>query len=197
MATAQVSEFKRRVPELLKIEGWYELEDGTRVKISCRYNDILRCSSFPQPESPFNERITRELNISKRYRLLARERNWRNKFKRPKHFTSCYAEGGAHDVQPLRRCVYSDNCAIIYLPDSHGNFLARCFLWAKERTKVEAVWNKDPVNPTWEPVYSKEKYYEIDKIYGNGLNPQSILNLFKLMGKDCRYNPDDTYVERW
>jgi hypothetical protein len=37
--------FVKRHPNLLRLEGWYSA-DGYRFKISCRFNDILRCSIF-------------------------------------------------------------------------------------------------------------------------------------------------------
>ena len=37
--------FIERVPELRKLEGWYNA-DGYKFKLSCRFKDILRCSEF-------------------------------------------------------------------------------------------------------------------------------------------------------
>lgn len=37
--------FVKRRPELLALEGWYDA-GSYRFKLSCRYQDILRCSEF-------------------------------------------------------------------------------------------------------------------------------------------------------
>lgn len=37
--------FVRRLPELLALEGWYKTPTY-EFKLSCRFNDILRCSEF-------------------------------------------------------------------------------------------------------------------------------------------------------
>lgn len=89
--------FKPRVPELLKLEGWYE-EGGLRIKISCRYKDILRCSQFSEGG------------------------------KRKQHFKSCFSPTGIYRQEPLLRLTIRDNWAIVYLPDKHGNFMGRCFI---------------------------------------------------------------------
>ena len=163
---------KRRHPALLKIEGWYDV-NGKQVKISCRFRDILRCASFPQPENPY----LKPLEYGKCYK-------WRSKVEHPIHFNSCFADGLIRSVQPLRRIRSVDNCAIIYLPDKHGNFQARTFLWV--RTEITGYdENNQP---------QVEDIYEIDKVYGNGLDPNAILELFKKTGLTCRYNPNDTYL---
>lgn len=102
--------FIQRIPELLKLEGWYEVEatkeapmlPAYRFKISCRFNDILRCSSFPRGK--------------------------------PRHFHSCFDNSykgmglrGEHFLQPIRRC-YDPTWAIAYVPDKHGNFLGRAWI---------------------------------------------------------------------
>ena len=38
--------FQPRVPQLRKLEGWYDAERLPHFKISCRYKDILRCAEF-------------------------------------------------------------------------------------------------------------------------------------------------------
>lgn len=45
--------FVERVPQLRAIEGWYG-EGVDRFKLSCRFNDILRCSEFNDKSQHFN-----------------------------------------------------------------------------------------------------------------------------------------------
>lgn len=46
--------FVERVPELRKLEGWHTVPDtNLRIKISCRFKDILRCSDTPHFNSCF------------------------------------------------------------------------------------------------------------------------------------------------
>jgi hypothetical protein len=90
--------FKRRCPELLALEGWYEyttdLGKVVRFKLSCRYKDILRCSV------------------------------WRG---HKKHFESCFAPTGVFNDYPPELCK-RPQVAIVYLPDKHGNFQARAWV---------------------------------------------------------------------
>jgi hypothetical protein len=189
--------FVRRCPELLKIEGWYDLPEvsvpplmseynftlkirdayrdpACRVKISCRFHDILRCSEFLQPVNPIDN--------YKRFR-------WADKHRHKIHFISCFAQdkGNApiNTIQPILRCRVP-NCAIVYLPDKHGNFQARAFIWYKR------IVNLGPDNV----VVSEENIYEIDKVYGNGLNVDPLIKILmlKFNGLECRYNPSDTYL---
>jgi hypothetical protein len=46
MSFAPTQLFKRRVPQLLALEGWYDVDGKYQFKLSCRFRDILRCSEF-------------------------------------------------------------------------------------------------------------------------------------------------------
>jgi len=102
--------FIRRRPELLALEGWYDVvglggpthgQIIYRFKFSCRYKDILRCSTF---------------------------------LDKPRHFMSCFGKGGGHDEQPYLRCL-NPNWAIVYTPDIHGNFMGRAFVHLEENNE--------------------------------------------------------------
>ena len=51
--------FQPRVPILRAIEGWHEI-DGIRVKVSCRFRDILRCSEFNNKTRHFTSCFRKE-----------------------------------------------------------------------------------------------------------------------------------------
>ena len=48
------AKFIPRIPELLKLEGWYSLQDGRRIKLSCRWKDLLRASNTKHFTSCFS-----------------------------------------------------------------------------------------------------------------------------------------------
>lgn len=130
--------FVRRCPELLAIEGWYDA-GKYQFKLSCRYNDILRCSEFND---------------------------------KSEHFHSCFNKNGGHYAQPYLRCL-NLSWAIIYTPDKHGNFLGRCFV------------HYDGVGLI------------IDKIYGNTLKEDDIMNIMNsIVNLTVLASHQDTYLSR-
>lgn len=144
--------FVERLPELRKIEGWYEVEPNKRIKISCRFNDILRCSNTPH----FNSCFRLSIPI------------W---WPREKRNLEYLAKLGPNDrgLQPYYRCI-DPSWAIAYLPDKKGKFQARSF------------------------IHYTGGVYVVDKVYGNGLSPESICLVLNNFGC-CRYSANDTYLE--
>ncbi len=106
--------FQPRVPELRALEGWYQAP-LYRFKVSCAFNDILRCSRTSHFNSCFRDKGE----------YSGREHGW-----------GVREAAGVHYQQPLRRC-YDPNWAIIYLPDKRGDFLGRCFLRLNYRHDFE------------------------------------------------------------
>ena len=177
-------EFKRRCYELLKIEGWYDYrEEGNinpkRIKISCQFHDILRCSEFPALINPFNNAnpyMWKAIKWAKHHKTA------------PRHFISCFGQGKARSEQPLNYCSKVDNVAIIYLSDRYGNFQARCFIWYKRAS--EAMWIEGKF------LQPGDGYYELSQVYGNGLSGWVLCNLIRdITTKLCRYNLNDTYID--
>ncbi len=96
--------FIPRVQELRALEGWYQAP-LYKFKVSCSFNDILRCSRTSHFSSCFKDEGE----------YTGTQHGW-------------VARGvGLHHTQPLKRC-YDSNWAIIYVPDKRGDFLGRCFL---------------------------------------------------------------------
>lgn len=95
--------FIPRVPELLALEGWYG-EGRDRFKLSCRFSDILRCSTFNGKSVHFVSCFRNEPLPGRGLPLLGERRR-----------------------QPTLRC-YDPTWGIIYRPDKHGNFVGRVFV---------------------------------------------------------------------
>lgn len=96
---------------------------------------------------------------------------------KPKHFTSCFRQGGLHEAEPRLRCL-NPNWAVVYVPDKHGNFLGRAFIHYEEK------YNEFAPGPL----------LVLDKIYGNTLKTEDIL--MKLIKIDCHASQRDTYLSR-
>lgn len=80
--------FATRIPELLKIEGWYSIPylfdkrgNNRKIKLSCRWKDILRASDS-------------------------------------KHFRSCFSFNGCYKEQPILRLQNPNWAVIIMLDES-------------------------------------------------------------------------------
>ena len=108
-------DFRERVPELRRLEGWYDPMNGApKFKISCKFNDLLRCSRTLHFKSCF--RGAHEGYSQESY---ARVLN------------------GEHYKQPLYRCLHPD-WAIAYVPDKYGDFMGRVFIrWNAEEKRYE------------------------------------------------------------
>lgn len=68
-------EFVKRRPELLELEGWYEMPTY-KFKFSCRYHDILRCSEFLDKPRHFMSCFRQEGTYSEQPLLRCLNPNW-------------------------------------------------------------------------------------------------------------------------
>ena len=67
--------FVRRRPELLALEGWYDI-GSYKFKFSCRYNDILRCSEFLDKPEHFHSCFGKDGGHAIQPILRCLDRNW-------------------------------------------------------------------------------------------------------------------------
>lgn len=104
--------FLPRVEELKKLEGWYNT-GLYKFKVSCKFNDILRCA-----------RTSHFLSCFRSADEYKGRSGYFNKL------------AGGHEIQPLLRC-FDPNWAIIFTPDKKGDMLGRCFLrWVENPCRI-------------------------------------------------------------
>lgn len=94
-----------------------------------------------------------------------------------KHFTSCFRPDGEHEEQAWLRCN-APTFGIIYVPDKHGNFEGRAFIYQPYD------WNTNE--------YAKR--ITIDKIYGNSLSYEDIKQCLLSRGVESHYSRTDSYL---
>lgn len=107
-----------------------------------------------------------------------------------------------HEAQRELR-LHDPNWAIAYLPDKHGDFMARAFI--EFVSKVQLV--NDPYNTCGcitcvsarrDRAAQEINHVKVYKIYGNGLSHETIMN--SIMGKynmECRPSLDDKYLSEY
>ena len=90
--------YVKRHPLLRRLEGWY-LVDRRKIKFSCRYNDIRRCSAFPRGKPIHFYSCYNPLDgvFSKRPIRLCQQNNWAIIYMPDKHgnfLGRCFVEFG-------------------------------------------------------------------------------------------------------
>lgn len=105
------------------------------------------------------------------------------------HFVSCFRPAGLHNLTLLKYCSEVDNVAVIFKCDKSGKFKSRAFvMFSPAYVSYQVV----PNNGTYRIVPAE---LVIQKVYGNGLNNESIEYILKSKtGYEVRSTGGDHYL---
>jgi hypothetical protein len=110
--------FVKRSPELLALEGWYDTGDY-KFKLSCRFRDILRCSTFNGKTEHFQSCFMWGWTHSDQPRRRCIRPNWAIVYVPDKH-GNFLGRAFAH----LEPDNYNPGTAVLVIDKIHGNRLS-------------------------------------------------------------------------
>ncbi len=179
------SNFIKRHPEVLALEGWYDAP-GYKFKISCRFADILRCSSFNGKDQHFKSCFAPRGMHQDQPRLRCTSPGWAIAYLPDKHGNFMgRAFVALLLVKKLVCCSSRHSCYASCCTEDILTIGSVDFHFAK-------AWCSYHVQQT-EYVYDVE--FVVTQVYGNKLNAIDIKNVIMgLTNRNVAISQSDIYL---